>query len=148
MRRYHRSRAVVDHHHRGLLSAAGGALPYRWSIGGPLPLGLSLALESRITGTPSVAGACPITLRVNDASGQGASQERWVVVDPRPSGSPARARCRGPRPALGMETRLAAEGGTGPYTWSVIGGLPPGLTLASDGRLAGRPAVAGPYLFR
>jgi len=131
-----------------VLAAAGGTLPYRWSIGGALPLGLSLAPEGRITGTPSAGGAYPITLRVTDASGQGASQECWVVVDP-PTIRISSA-CPLPQAStgLGYETRLAAEGGTGPYTWSVIGGLPPGLTLAPDGRLAGTPAVAGPYLFR
>ncbi|MDP2996537.1 MAG: Ig domain-containing protein, partial [Bryobacterales bacterium] len=121
---------------------------YRWSVGNSLPLGLSLAPEGRIAGTPSAVGAYPITLRVTDASGQGASQECWVVVDP-PTIRISSA-CPLPQASTGVgyETRLAAEGGTGPYTFSVIGGLPPGLTLAPDGRLAGTPAAAGPYLFR
>ncbi|RPJ53921.1 MAG: hypothetical protein EHM24_32330, partial [Acidobacteria bacterium] len=131
-----------------VLAVAGGLAPYRWSVGNALPLGLSLAPEGRIAGTPAAVGAYPITLQVTDATGQGASQECWVVVDP-----PAiRISSACPLPpastGVGYETRLAAEGGTGPYTWSAIGGLPPGLTLAPDGRLAGTPAVAGPYLFR
>jgi hypothetical protein len=43
---------------------------------------------------------------------------------------------------------LEAEGGTGPYAWSLAPGydnLPPGLTLDSDGRIWGTPIFDGPY---
>jgi len=39
---------------------------------------------------------------------------------------------------------LNAAGGYPPYTWTLIGGvLPPGLTLSSDGKVAGTPTIAG-----
>ncbi len=42
---------------------------------------------------------------------------------------------------------LAATGGTGAYTWSLISGLlPPGLSL-STGRILGTPTAAGSYYF-
>jgi sugar lactone lactonase YvrE len=43
---------------------------------------------------------------------------------------------------------FTATGGTGPYTYSYTGSLPPGLALSSSGVLSGTPASAGgPYSF-
>jgi len=39
---------------------------------------------------------------------------------------------------------FAAIGGTPPYTWDLVGGNFPGLTLSTDGVLSGRPAAIGP----
>lgn len=41
--------------------------------------------------------------------------------------------------------QLAATGGTGPYTWSVVGGssLPAGLTMNSSGLISGTPTTVG-----
>jgi Putative Ig domain len=45
-------------------------------------------------------------------------------------------------------TTLTGEGGTKPYTWSVISGtVPPGLTLLSNGTISGMPTKAGTYTF-
>jgi hypothetical protein len=52
------------------LAAAGGTMPYTWSIAsGSLPAGLSLnAASGAITGTPTAAGALSFTAQINDAS--------------------------------------------------------------------------------
>ncbi|MEO8595981.1 MAG: IPT/TIG domain-containing protein, partial [Candidatus Solibacter sp.] len=43
---------------------------------------------------------------------------------------------------------LAANGGSGPYTWSVASGsLPPGLTLSASGVISGTPTTPGAYMF-
>jgi hypothetical protein len=43
---------------------------------------------------------------------------------------------------------LLAEGGTGSYAWTLSGGaLPPGVSLASSGQLAGRPEETGTFTF-
>ena len=48
----------------------------------------------------------------------------------------------------GMVTRsygqpLTATGGTTPYTWSLTGSLPAGLSLSSGGVASGTPTTAG-----
>ncbi len=43
---------------------------------------------------------------------------------------------------------LAANGGTAPFTWSLLSGsLPPGITLSTSGVLSGIPSIAGTYSF-
>jgi uncharacterized protein (TIGR03437 family) len=44
---------------------------------------------------------------------------------------------------------LGVSGGSQPYTYTVIGSLPTGLTVSSEGKLAGTPATdsVGPYSF-
>ncbi|MBI5281168.1 MAG: putative Ig domain-containing protein [Candidatus Solibacter usitatus] len=43
---------------------------------------------------------------------------------------------------------LGATGGTQPYTWAVTSGaLPPGLTLAANGTIAGTPSTPGTFSF-
>ncbi len=42
---------------------------------------------------------------------------------------------------------LTATGGTAPYTYSVTGSLPPGVTLSSAGVFGGTPTVSGPSAF-
>jgi arylsulfatase A-like enzyme len=46
--------------------------------------------------------------------------------------------------------KFPATGGTRPYQWELVGpaALPPGLELASDGRLTGTPSTAGSWLVR
>ncbi|RWB20854.1 MAG: autotransporter domain-containing protein [Mesorhizobium sp.] len=53
-----------------------------------------------------------------------------------------------PTPAIGVfyDQTLSSTGGVAPYTYSPGGGsLPPGLSLASDGRISGTPTGSGPY---
>ena len=55
-----------------------------------------------------------------------------------------------PSAAVGINyaTNLTATGGTEPYSWAITSGaLPRGLTLASDGVIAGTPSQAGPASF-
>jgi hypothetical protein len=43
---------------------------------------------------------------------------------------------------------FAATGGTPPYTWDLVGGKFPGLTLSTDGILSGKPTAIGPGSLR
>jgi hypothetical protein len=54
-----------------------------------------------------------------------------------------------PAAAVGVQysAMLAATGGTAPYTWTLIGSAPPGLTLTPAGLLSGIPTTAGRFDF-
>ena len=40
---------------------------------------------------------------------------------------------------------LAATGGTPPYTWLAVSGMPPGVSVATDGTVSGTPTTQGDY---
>jgi hypothetical protein len=42
---------------------------------------------------------------------------------------------------------LIVSGGTGPYTWSASGNVPPGLSVTTTGSIIGTPTAAGSYVF-
>ncbi len=47
---------------------------------------------------------------------------------------------------VAYKMKLAATGGTAPYTWSLkTGTLPPGLTLGTAGKITGTPTKKGSY---
>lgn len=131
-----------------VLSAQGGSGPYTYRLLGQLPVGLILDSRSgTISGIASAAGDYRFQLETRDARAQTAvSNCSFAVYEP----ELLLAGC--PIPATGVGSPVAhsltAKGGEGPYTWSVIGTLPRGLTLDSYGTLTGTPAQSGGYLFR
>ena len=137
------------------LQASGGTTPYSWSISsGALPAGLTLAAASgTISGTPTTAGIFSFTAKVTDSTAptaQTATQAFSITVAAAvtpvqittgsiPSGQVGTA----------YTARLAASGGTTPYSWSISSGaLPAGLTLATaSGTISGTPTTAGSFSF-
>jgi len=66
------------------LFPGGGVPPYTWShVAGTLPPGLSVqASPGRVKGTPTTAGTFAFTVRVDDSSGQSATQQFTIRVLP------------------------------------------------------------------
>jgi hypothetical protein len=129
-------------------AVSGGRGPYRWTISGGLPPGLSLQADGGILGTPNVVGTYPFAIAVTDGRGETSAETCSLTVN-----SPVvRLATACPLPAgttgVPYSKRLAAEGGAGPYKWSVLGSLPGGIELSPDGTLQGVPYQAGPFLFR
>jgi hypothetical protein len=63
------------------LVATGGTAPYRWRVtSGPLPRGLHLLANGRLTGTPRRLGRFALTFRATDALGQAATQQARLVI--------------------------------------------------------------------
>jgi len=127
------------------VSASGGTPPYSYSATG-LPAGLSInAGTGAVTGTPTAAGSYTPTFTVTDNAGGTASQAGAITVDPAPvvvqnqsaSGTVGQA----------LSKQLAAAGGTGSFSWSSSGTLPPGVSLSASGLLSGTPTAAGTYAF-
>ncbi len=143
-------------------SLSGGAAPYTWSVAsGSLPPGLALTSpyatsgdnNSQLSGTPTTAGTYPFTIRVSDYDGQQATQQFSLTVAPPLQITPTTL----PAGTVGVKYSrdLPAQGGTPPYTWSVVNNineLPPGLTLDTtapdyNNVLTGTPAKAGTFSF-
>ncbi len=148
------------------LAALGGASPYFWGVvAGALPDGLSLTSSGRIFGVPNEIGTFPITFRVFDALLPPSTAEKelpltikiaplviygdqeYDLLFTKAIILPMLTIIEGlPLP---YSTKLTARGGLRPYTWTEVpipsalswlipkAGIPPGLTLASDGTLSG-----------
>jgi len=141
---------------------SGGAAPYTWSVAsGSLPPGLALTSpyatsgdnNSQLSATPTTAGTYTFTMRVADYDGQQATQQFSLTVAPplQISTTPLANGTVG----VPYSRDLPAQGGTPPYTWSVvtnINELPPGLTLDTtapdfNNVLTGTPTQAGTFSF-
>lgn len=116
---------------------------------GSLPPGLNLIQitnnAAQIIGTPSAAGNFPFTIRVTDANGN-FMQKQYVVgvvgisnISSIPSAMENTA----------YNVQLNGAGGTAPYTFVLVSGNLPGITLSSSGLLSGTPnyVTAGKYPF-
>ena len=130
------------------LAVKGGSAPYTWTFNGTLPTGLSLSRSGQITGTAYAPAATAFTATAADSRGRTVSQNcTLAVADPQINISTA---CPLPRATAGKSysQRLSAAGGSAPYSWSIIGALPTGVSLTGDGLLSGTPMGSGPHSFR
>lgn len=131
--------------------------PKTWSVvDGSLPPGLALGpSDGVISGTPTAAGSYPFTIRaVVDAQRSDTTSLTIVVRDPLAIVEPGSTGRSGstelPRSEVGVLFRLSfsAAGGSRAYSWSLTAGsLPQGLRFVPDGRIVGRPRVAGEFDF-
>jgi hypothetical protein len=130
----------------GSLQAVGGVPPYAWdSLSGALPPGMSLGADGRISGTPTASGIFSFTARVTDSAGNTSSRALTLTAYVPPA---VTAKTLGDgyvgEPYSGS---ISATEGKPPYTYSVSGALPPGLTLNSNGVFTGTPTAAATSSF-
>ena len=142
--------ARVQEPYVGTFLAAGGVPPYTWAIvGAGFPIGLNFDTQTgTISGALTEPGTAVFTVRVSDSMGTMFDKEFSLPIS------------RGPPPTIITEaslpqaavgetyrTRLDAEQGVQPYSWSiVVGALPPGLTLDSaSGEIGGMPNQPGVF---
>lgn len=127
--------------------ATGGRGSYTWSATG-LPAGLTLdSATGAITGTPTAATAASVKLTVTDSVGTATTITLDLHVASRLS--VGRGALRSTKVGSVYSFRLTTVGGTSPFTWSVLRGLPTGIKLnAKTGRLYGVASKAGTYRFR
>ncbi len=134
------------------LVATGGIPGYVWSLNAgsnPLPAGLSLNQSGVISGTPTAAGTTTITLLVTDSIGGTATRELSLTISPAGalplSITTTASLLPGGTVGTLYDVTVAATGGTGTKTWSLLSGaLPTGLALnPSTGAISGTPTTAG-----
>lgn len=133
------------------LGAANGKPPYSWSLlSGSLPAGLSLNAAGLISGTPTVFGSFPFTVRVTDSVGAMAIASFSLVINA--DIEPLRVISSGDlaQGATGVAYayQLFFTGGTPPRVWTrETGSLPDGLSLNSAGLITGIPTQVGTFTF-
>ncbi len=124
-------------------SVTGGTGPFHWTETGSFPAGLTFqGSTGELSGTPTVAGTRNFTVIATDADGLEATQSESVQIVAHPSITSAAL----PNGEVGVTyaTTPAVTAGVGPFTWSVSGSLPAGLTLnSSTGEVSGTPTTLG-----
>ena len=124
--------------------AATGTTPITWAATGKLPDGLTLAPNGRITGTPAKQGTFNVTFKAENKMGN-VTKALKIVIGEVPAITTAAL--NGAVVNANYSATLAATG-TKTITWSLTGGsLPPGVTLAANGRLSGKPTAQGTFNF-
>ena len=142
--------AVESTPYSGQLQARGGTPPYTFEATGPLPAGILLDTEGRVTGAPTQAGDQVLPVQVTDLSTPTKRASGSLTLRVRPL-----LRVAGPEPLAdalinrAYTERVSATGGKGPYTFALEPeqALPSGLTLASNGLITGTPAQSGKRTF-
>jgi hypothetical protein len=129
-------------------TGAVGAVTYALSSGS-LPSGITLASNGTLSGTPTVGGTFPITVKATDSTGCATPKNYSLTVGcPAITVLPATATLPYGRGGSPYNQVFSSTGGIGAVTYSVTSGaLPPGLTLASDGTLSGTPTAANNFSF-
>jgi hypothetical protein len=130
---------VVGIPYGALLTASGGEPPYTYTATG-LPPGLTLTADGALGGTPTASGDFTITATVTDGLARRGQRRYALEVAPELTLA-TRTLPDGVVQAPYTQT-LQALGGHPPYTFRAEG-LPPGLTLSTDGVLDGVPTQAG-----
>lgn len=134
-------------------SATGGAGPYTYALTGQLPPGLALnATTGVLSGPPSQAGGFIFSIRATDANGCPSARSYLLSIEsgcPSIAISPTVSSLPPATTGTPYTQGFSAMGGQSPYSFSISSGtLPGGLTLASNGTLAGTPTVSGSFNFR
>jgi large repetitive protein len=143
--------ATVTVPYTGIIGVSGGTAPYACVVTlGPLPPGLTLGTHCGLTGTPTTAGAYPVTTKATDSATPTTDTVTGpvvITVSPIPALSLAGSL---PNATLGVAytQTLHAIGGIKPYAYSLTAGtLPTGLTLSSTGAVSGTPTGVGASSF-
>lgn len=139
--------ATVGRAYSQQLAISGGDEPLTWSLhSGTLPEGLSLSSSGLLSGTPGAPAEAALFVKIRDANEACTVREFRVMVSPAPSlaGSALPPWTVG-RP---YSEAVPVEGGTAPFTWSLVSGDPPtGTSLSSAGVLSGTPSATGTFAF-
>lgn len=138
---------IVNTFYEEIFSAAGGTIPYQWTLQSSPPPGLSLnPLSGQLNGTPTLAGTFNVTVKVTDANGLFATRSYSVTINP--SFSITNETLPVATVGANYDLTFNAAGGTAPYFWSLTGSPIPGLTLnIITGSLNGIPTTAGTFNF-
>jgi carboxypeptidase D len=126
-----------------VVSATGTFTPFTYTVATRgVPDGLSFGSDGTLAGTPGRQGEYVFTVRVTDS--QGRTDQAEVSVTVLPAATVTITTTSLPEGTVGLpySQTLDANGGSGGgYVWGLASGsLPSGLSLGTDGTIAGTPA--------
>lgn len=126
------------------ITATGATAPFTFAVlSGSLPRGLALSTSGLLSGKPSALGTFNFTIRATATGGATGSRAYSLTVGAAFIAFTPTILANGSEGTAYNQT-LAASGGLGPYTFSLLSGsLPTGLTLSSTGVLRGTPTNVG-----
>jgi hypothetical protein len=130
------------------LQATGGTAPYTWSVADAtkLPPGITVDSVGNVAGTPTTTGSFTFTVIVTDSALQTTSQSLTINVVP--VLAIQTPRIWGGIEGVAYNTQITTVNGVAPVTLTLASGtLPPGITLAANGTLAGTPTTPGFFNF-
>jgi hypothetical protein len=134
---------VVGRQYAAALAGAEGIPPYTFALTtGTLPAGLQLSTNGVLSGTPTTGETQTVELALTDSRGQRARRGFTFTIYG-PMGLKLTGLADGYRGRAYSQT--LATRGKEPYSWSVQGALPPGLTLTTSGQLSGTPTATGTF---
>jgi uncharacterized protein YhjY with autotransporter beta-barrel domain len=130
------------------LTGSGGTGPYTFALqSGALPAGITLTAGGVLSGTPTVVGSFPITVRITDSStGSGPyfGDVALTLVVNSATLTVTPATLPSVMAGAAYNAQLASTGGSGAVTFAVTSGaLPTGLTLSTAGRISGASYQVG-----
>jgi len=128
------------------LTATGGVGPYAFAVtAGSLPTGTSLTATGALSGTTTASGTFNFTVTATDTFGQTGTQAYTVVVAV-PTLTLTPATLPAGTSGTAYTQVLTVSGGIAPYTATLTGTLPAGITFnAATRTFAGTPTQAGTF---
>lgn len=133
------------------LSTSGGTGPYSYAItAGALPVGMSMSSGGVLSGTPTAGGTFNFTVTTTDSSGGTgpfSMPRSYTLTIGAATVALSPTTIAAPTVGVAYNQTFSASGGVAPYTFSVTGALPAGLTLSSSGVLSGTPTAGGSFNF-
>ena len=144
----HLPNGTVGNPYSKTITASAGTAPYAFTVqSGSLPDGLTLSTGGVLSGTPTAEGTFMFEVVAKDAYGCTGKHDYTVSVKCHditlsPSSLP------GGRVNHPYSKAITANGGVGPYTFTIENGnLPDGLHLSADGVISGTPTDDGTFYF-
>jgi gliding motility-associated-like protein len=129
------------------IDVSGGSGSYSFAVtSGTLPIGITLANDGKLSGTPSEGGSFNATITVIDQNNVTGAYAYSLIVSPPILVLTATL----PNATVGTlyNQTIVATGATTPYSYAVtFGTLPPGFSLSSAGAITGIPTLGGAFNF-
>ncbi|MDF3980797.1 putative Ig domain-containing protein [Luteibacter sp. PPL554] len=133
------------------LTTSGGTPAYTYTLpSGGLPAGLTMDTNGAISGTPTQSGTFTFVVQVTDSTPSNnntpatAQRNYTLQITPAPTITVSPASIANATYGQAYSQTFSASGGTGPYTFTPSGSIPPGLTFSGN-QLSGTPTATGTF---